>query len=132
MKKTFLTLLILCFSNFFSQSSNWIYLGDSKDKSIKIFVRIIENNNYSSSCWVKYVFKNKIVKNSDGTLISNSGLFYTDRWEIDCRSKKYKSYSTTFYNANGKVIGSDDTVIEDYARPDSTSEIIINFICSLR
>lgn len=132
MKKIFTLLFFSLFTNLFSQTNNWTYVGENVSNA-KFYIKEIGNPYFSSSCWVKCYMPAKSYRNKEGKLVKRSSPYLIERWEISCDFQQISRSSSILYNSDGTVKASSNNYSpSEYVTPDSMGESILNYMCAAK
>ena len=125
MKTIFISVFSLFSISCYSQSNDrWEHIGDAQP-GIGYYVTDINTSpNGVRSFWIKALELEDSTKKQKGE-------YAIVKWEVLCNSKEYKFGLYVEYDPQGKNLRSKD-LNTPYKNtiPDSTSEKIVNFVCS--
>lgn len=129
--KIFITLLLLLsFSNIYSQNEEFTYVTTSNNGE-DYSVLIKKNDEYSTEIWVKKTEPIKSKKNKSGKIIKTGGGYRLTFMSIKCGDSTYDIGESIAYDQNGNVKSNIDIAsYENRVVPGSVMSAIYNFVCS--
>jgi hypothetical protein len=129
--KIFITLLLLLsFSNIYSQNEEFTYVTTSNNGE-DYSVLIKKNDEYSTEIWVKKTEPIKSKKNKSGKIIKTGGGYRLTFMSIKCGDSTYDIGESIAYDQNGNVKSNIDIAsYENRVVPGSVMSAIYDFVCS--